>query len=404
MIHENIKRHPDESYWDYLGRLYEQRSEYDLTCQEIADIMNHEFGKTCGESKYRKEIRAFNSGRDYERERLMRNNRSAYLQQIADQKRELQMERYKIQTEKAETNKWLREAARDEMIMEKIIDTIEKQKSVLEFPTPIQVGEQTGEWVLAFGDAHYGKEFVLYDLDGAVLNAYNEDIFIERMNKLLAKTIGIVQKESISALNVFDLGDNTDGILRVSQLMTLKYGVIESAIRYAYFLSAWLNELSKHVHVRFSMATGNHTELRMLGQPKGAFKEDNMLEVIKLVIELRLKDNQNFEFVHNPTGLIFTQLAGKNILGVHGECGSLDKAIDGFSNTYKKQIDYVIGGHYHHGKSEDIGRRRAAISVRSIIGIDEYSLSLNKTSDAGATMLCFEEDEGNAIVYNICLN
>ena len=43
------------------------------------------------------------------------------------------------------------------------------------------------------------------------------------------------------------------------------------------------------------------------------------------------------------------------------------------------------------------------ISIPSIIGIDDYSLSLNKTSDPGATLFILEEGKGNVIEYNIKL-
>lgn len=366
--------------------------------------MNREFSKNCGESKYRKEIRAFNSGRDYERQRLMDENKSAYLAELSEQKRQIQLERYKLQTEKLENNKWLRECARDEMIMEKIIEAIKETKPEYVMPAPIPVGQDHGAWALLFGDAHFGKKFVIYGLDGEVLNEYSEEIFYDRMNRLLSETIAIVTKEKIDTLHVFDLGDNTDGILRVSQLMTLKYGVIESAVRYANYLVQWLDMLSRHVHIKFAMASGNHTELRMLGQPRGTFKGDNMVEVIKTIISIRLDNNPNFEMLNNPTGFIFAEMAGFNILGVHGECGNLEKAIGEFSNTYKKQIDFMVGGHFHHGKTEDVGRKRGVISVRSIIGIDDFSMSLNRTADAGASIVCFEEGKGNTVVRNVCLN
>ena len=48
----------------------------------------------------------------------------AQLKEIQLAQRELEKERKKIQSEKIEYNKWLREDARDEMIAEKISETI----------------------------------------------------------------------------------------------------------------------------------------------------------------------------------------------------------------------------------------------------------------------------------------
>ena len=46
---------------------------------------------------------------------------------------------------------------------------------------------------------------------------------------------------NIDILNVFSMGDFSDGILRVSQLMKLRYGVVDGTIKYADFISNKLN-------------------------------------------------------------------------------------------------------------------------------------------------------------------
>jgi hypothetical protein len=51
----------------------------------------------------------------------------------------------------------------------------------------------------------------------------------------------------------------------------------------------------------------------------------------------------------------------------------------------------------------DVGRQRGAISIRSIVGIDNFSMDLNKTSDPGASLICFEEGQGDTVHYNIVL-
>lgn len=375
-----------------------------MTCEDIAEIMNREFGKNCGESKYRKEIRAFNSGRDFERKKLNNENKSAYMAELTEIENRIKVERVKLQTEKLETNRWIRECARDEMIMERIIEAIENGREHHKYDAPIPIQRHDGDWALLFGDAHFGKEFVIRGLDGEIMNAYSPEIFYSRMNALLAETIAVVEKEKITELTVIDLGDNTDGILRVGQLMTLRFGVVESAVKYAFYMAGWIEKLSKHVRVKFGMTAGNHTELRMLGQPKGAFKGDNMIQVIGIIIALELQNNPNVEIMESPIGYVYTKMSGYDVLAVHGECGSLDKSINEFSATYKRNVDYLIGGHIHHNKGEDVGRRRGVISVRSIMGIDDFSMSLNKTSDAGAAIVHFEQDKGHTCTYNICLN
>jgi len=317
--------------------------------------------------------------------------------------RELKKERYKLQTEKLENNRWLRENARDELITEKIIEAIHNLPP-LDIPDVLPVIHNSKEFCFAFGDEHYNTEFEIRGLYNEILNAYSPEIFESRMWDLLNQLIEIINKEQITKLNVFSMGDFTDGLLRVSQLMKLRYGTIEGTIRYADFICNWLNKLTNYVNVEYQMVFGNHSELRMLGQPKGTFKNDNTGLYVREMIKERLKNNPNFHMTINPTGLIFTEICGFKLLGIHGEVKSLENALKDFSNTYNTQIDFLIGGHMHHGKSECVGVNRDVISVPSVIGIDDFSLSLNKTSNAGATLFIVEEGKGKVQEYNIKLN
>jgi hypothetical protein len=45
-----------------------------------------------------------------------------------------------------------------------------------------------------------------------------------------------------------------------------------------------------------------------------------------------------------------------------------------------------------------------AIHIRSIIGVDPFGMSLNRTSNAGASMFVFEEGKGKVCEYTYKLN
>lgn len=323
--------------------------------------------------------------------------------ELQSQIRELQKERYKIQTEKLENNRWLRENARDELILEKIVVAIDNL-SPLSIPDVLPVVHDGKEFVLCFGDEHFGTEFEIRGLHNELINAYSPEIFESRMWNLLDQVVEIVQRESITKLNIFSMGDFSDGILRVGQLIKLRYGVIEGTVKYAEFICNWLNKLSEYVNIEYQMVAGNHTELRMLGQPKGTFKDENTMLFVRESIKERLKDNPNFHMTINPTGLIYDNLCDLNLLGIHGEVKNMETALKDFSNTYKTSIDILIGGHLHHDKTESVGVNRDTINVPSIIGIDDYSMSLNRTSNAGALLFILEEGKGKVQEYNIKLN
>lgn len=352
------------------------------------------------ESSFRKKYQA---AKKFYNEVFSKREPDQYIKELQLQKRELEKERMKLQTEKLEYNRWLREEARDELITDKIVEAITNLKP-LAIPDVIPVIHNSKEGILIFGDEHFSVEFQILGLFGEVLNAYNPEIFMDRMWDLLNQTIEIVKKENFTKIKVYNMGDFTDGILRVGQLMKLKYGVIEGTVKYADFICNWLNKLTQYVNVEFQMVHGNHSELRMLGQPKGTFKDDNMGIIVFESIKNRLENNPNFSLIKNPTGLIFDNVAGFNLLGIHGEVKNMENALKDFANTYKVQLDFLLAGHLHHSKSETVGVNRDVINVPSIIGVDPYSMTLNKTSNSGATFIVIEEGKGKVQEYNIKLN
>ena len=406
----NLKKEDNENTNEYIWRMcdYKDKGLLDLNWEQVGELINKELFGSDEElyrtsSAYRKPYQYAKDFYDDVFKKRMYLDDNEAIKKMDDLKRDIQKERIKLNTTRVEYNKWLRENARDELIVEEICKSI-SNLSPLEKPAYIQNKYSTKEYCLVFGDEHYGTEFELTDLLGNIINSYSPEIFEKRMWDLFYQVIDIIKKEDINTLNVYSMGDFSDGCLRVSQLMKLRYGVIDGTIKYANFISNWLNELTKYVRIRFQMTDGNHTELRMLGQPKGTFIEDNMGKIVKEFIKIRLEDNDNFTFIENPTGYIYDNLAGNIILGIHGETRSLEKTLKDLSAIYNTQIKYLFAGHLHHSKLEEIGVNSEVINIPSIIGIDPYALSLNKTSNASAKLFIFEEGKGRTCEYTFKLN
>lgn len=406
MVNDILVKLPNETEEECLWRIGNAKRDglLDATWVEIADWMNANWRSSeteyfC-ESSYRKKYKNYIDAKTMFVKQEATSDGTA--DELAAKLREINKERVKLQTEKLEYNRWLREEARDELIAEKIINAIRENNSLIS-PAPLVVNKPSKSAILAFGDEHYGTEFAIYGLHGEIINSYSPEIFEQRMWELFYNVLEIIEKEDLSTLYVFALGDFTDGVLRCSQLMKLRYGVVEGTVRYANFMANWLNELSKYVKIKYQMVYGNHSELRMLGQPKGTFKEENTGLFVREMIGTRLENNPNFEMIVNPTGLIFDTIEGFNTLAIHGEVRNMENAIKDFSNTYNTDIRILIGGHMHHYKAETVGVNREVVNVPSIIGIDDFSMSLNKTSNPGATLLVIEQCAGICVEYKIKL-
>lgn len=407
MIITDFTKLENENYHSYIWRMDSLiKSGKYKNWTEITPFVNKELFKDDDtqyrdESAYRKAVKY---ARDfYEAGVFNRFGDEEYFKELQLQKRELEKAKVKLQTEKLEYSRWLREEARDELITEKICDAI-TSLSPVNIPDYIKSKHNSRGFVLVYGDEHFGVEYELKGLFGDIINSYSPEIFKRRMWHLLNQTIEIIQKENIDTLHVFNMGDFNDGILRVSQLMKLRYGVVDGTIEYANFISNWLNELTKYVRVKYQSVNGNHSELRMIGQPKNTFTEDNMGKIVSEFVKTRLKNNPNFSYIENPTGFIYAQVACNTILGIHGEVKNMKIAIDDFSRIYNVPIQYLLAGHLHHNKTEEIGINSEVINVGSIIGVDDYSLSLRKTANASAKLLVFEQTNGKICEYILKLN
>lgn len=402
VIITSYKRFENETDEELIYRICEDKDQVG-SWQDVANIINELTGNDYGESTYRKKYQAFKKMLDANQSKFV--DSDAQLKEIQLAQRELEKERKKIQSEKLEYSKWLRENARDELITEKICEAISTLPT-MEKPNYIEPVHNNKSYLLALGDAHFGIEYEIKDLFGNVINAYSPDIFYRRMEDLLCQTLEVVKKENITELNVWELGDGIQGIIRLnSQLMKLRYGIIDSTVKYATYLSNWLSVLSNHVRVKFQIVEdSNHNQLRICDAPKNSFSDENMSKVMLSIIKERLKDNENFALVENPTGMNYSVLSTYQVLGYHGESKNYSNAVKDFSTALGTPLDYVIGAHIHHDKSEGNGISSAVLSIPSICGTDPYGMTLNKVSNAGATLFTFELGKGKVAENNFILN
>lgn len=110
------KRFENETDEELIYRITGEKEQIG-SWQAVADILNELLGTEYTESKFRKQRQAF--------DKMLAANQSKFvdsdtqLREIEIQKRELEKAKVKLQTEKLEYSRWLREDARDELITEK---------------------------------------------------------------------------------------------------------------------------------------------------------------------------------------------------------------------------------------------------------------------------------------------
>lgn len=397
----DYKRFDGESDDELIYRICSDKEQIG-SWQDVANIINELTNNDYGESTYRKKYQSFQKMLSANQSKFV--DSDAQLKEIEIQKRELQKAKVKLQTEKLEYSRWLREEARDEMFEEKVIESIKNNITTSNPPKDIPTTHGKRNGLLCIADCHFGKEYTIYGLFDEVINKYSPEIFYSRMSQIYNETLELINREKLSTLYIFNLGDSVEGFIRNSQLWSLRWGVIDSATIFGNYMGDWLRKLSEKVNIVYHQTDGNHDELRLLDGKKGQHLCESAGKIVKNCIILKNENNPNFTYKENKTGIILENISGFNIVGIHGEVNNLSSALKEYSDIYDLKISYLCAGHKHHSEFVNCGIKKGCIGVGSIVGIDDYSMTLRKAADATASFVVFEEGKGKTDEHTYVLN
>lgn len=400
----NLNKLPNESFTDYHIRLYDNLKVYDITTQDAADLLNKEHGSNYDESKWRKDYAQYVRWKEYIQ---VNNLNETELDNLTIKKLELQKERAKLSAEKTELNKWIREQARKENAYEKIETAIAKLTPIKVPNFTIKEDNKKRTAIVDIADAHFGREGVIKGFHDDILAEYSVEIFKRRMWELFESTISIIEKEYLTHITVLNLGDSIDGLLHLNQLKFQQLGVADQVMQFAEFMSEWLNALSEFAIIDYRSVLGNHSENRYLNVGRSELPQENMERLVEWYIKNRLKDNNRIT-IHEAKSIIYFDVLGTKIIAVHGQDEkNLESSIKDYMMIYQVPVHMLKSGHLHHNNNKTIGMNGLQniefVQSPAICGIDEYSVKLKKTANAGSLITIFEEGYGKYCTYDIRL-
>ena len=124
-MNEYIKRN-EESITAYSIRLYRNRDAYGLTFQDCGNLLNEVSGEDYSEAKWRRPVQEFLKIQDYLEKENPAGLDSEQLQEIENEKIELQKEKIRMRDQKRLMNTKLRELARLEHLEEYLEEKVEE--------------------------------------------------------------------------------------------------------------------------------------------------------------------------------------------------------------------------------------------------------------------------------------
>lgn len=401
---EDFKKLENENFHQYIWRMDELiRTGKYKNWKEIVSFVNKElFGDD--ESQYRDESafrKACKYALDFKNANVFGSD-DEYFKKLQIEKRELKKERQKIFATATEYTRQIRQQSRFELFYENIANEINR----LEVPEFVGLDYQRNnkEYIITIADVHAGAEFV------TETNKYSFDEITRRFNRLLSETVNFIEEHNLNYVKVLCLGDDIQGILRVSDLRLNESSVVKATVFISKTIAKFLNELSKYCYIDYyHCPTSNHSQLRPIGTKASELGSEDMEYVICNYIKDVLVDN-NRVTVNTNFGYEYIEIPilKFNTIAMHGHTiKNIENALKDL--TYHKKMFYTTAflAHYHATKVGTVGEINdtdcEVIVCPSFVGSCPYSDSLLKGARPSCCIFGYDEKYGHTETYKIFL-
>lgn len=322
---------------------------------------------------------------------------SDYQQEVQIQLQELKKERIRLSDERAALNRRLRNEARKESMHDLITECAQSLKTEDNKIKPVCVEEEFEKAaILTLSDFHFGLEINEFN------NVYNADVFYQRLNKILGKTIEYIQLNKVRTLYVLGLGDYMSGIIHTTTRIENRENIVQQVIKVSEALSQMLTELSKFVEIYYYDVTDNHG--RVFPNKDDWENEDNFSLFVRWYLDARFKDN---EYIHimqntysNEIGVV--EIFGRNYAFTHGHRDKISNIVQNLSLMTKKFYDAIFMAHCHHYEANEIHGTYVYMNG-TLSGTDMYANNERKTSNPSQNLFILNSNDGIECQYLIKL-
>lgn len=293
---------------------------------------------------------------------------------------------------RSELNKHLKSISDQFLLKELIVEAISKIEPLKYEFKDLQSGES--EAVLLLSDWHRGQ------VSDNFFNKFNNEIFDERVEKLMNKTREYCLLNNIKTIHILTLGDMINGGIHVQTRIESQENLIEQTIGVTEALSHLFNNLSQEFNLELYFCRGNHD--RVTPSKEEAMNGESFSDIIPWFLKERLKGNDRIHFNENTVNdeIITANVCGQRIIGVHGHKDNFNKAIDNLALFTKQIPDYIVMGHFHHSREADLKGVEMIINP-SLCGSDRYAVDSRKFSKAGQKLLMLNKEDGRYATYFI---
>ena len=383
MTNEYLKK-SEESITAYSIRLYRNRDAYGLTFQDCGNLLNEVSGEDYSEAKWRRPVQEFLKIQDYLEKENPAGLDSEQLQEIENEKIELQKEKIRMRDQKRLMNTKLRELARLEHLEEYLEEKVEEIQPI-KLPRVKKKNKSDNEAMVVISDEHIGMKI------DSKFNTYNIEIAKERLAKLQKETMDRVEKEGINKLYIAHLGDGIHGAIHTTARIESEENVIQQIITLAHMLESFVEDfVQKGIDVTFCSVAGNHSRA-MPNKKESLGTAENFERLLTVFLGKAFNQFDNYSQIDDEEGIIVLDIKGKTVVLVHADLDKGNGVVTKLNDMLNLSIDYIFTGHVHNAFYKEHGNA-VQFGVGSLCGLDQYAISGRFSGRPSQMILTFDDD------------
>ncbi len=360
--------------------------------EDVCEILNNLLGANYRPNTYRNRFQNYDKFRQAD----LGTTESSLLEEIKEQRKELEKERIKFRDERNEYNRIIREEARKEsyidMVKRMLSDYAPKS---LNYTTPPSYKSDT-DMVLVVSDLHCGIEVNHY------LNHFDSDILADRFVTCLSKVIEIQNRHQSENITVL-ISEVISGLIHENLRCENNENIIEQFLTVAQYISDFLTELSKHFNnVEVLVMPGNHS--RVTPKKESSLKGENIDNLLIPYLSAVLQNISNIHFHKNNIDESIAMFSVRNntIYAVHGDKDAPNNVVQNLTMQYGICPKLIYMGHRHKNSMETVYNTKV-ISAGCWSGVDNYAID-NRYNTRPETVLSVIDKNGLVCNYDIKLN
>jgi len=392
MNQDQIRLREDETFNEYIYRLYSYKDDNRWTWKDMANIVYEQTGVSILADTLKHRV-------NYAKTKLAEQEYEQQQSDISDDSSilaSLRAEKYKIADERTQVNALYRRMAREDTIKEIAADfaRVMSEKKLLDYATNTLYNHKDKSAILCISDIHYGLEV------NSSFNRYNTEIAKRRITELRDKVIRYINKENINDLYIVNLGDLIAGRIHTTIRLNSRIDVVTQTMEISEILAEFMATLSHYANIYYTSTSDNHSRI----EPKKSesLELESLVRITDWYLKDRCKDFVKFVDDNLSEDLASFKVGKYNIICTHGDKDKPSNAIQNLRLLTGINYDICLLAHRHHFSADEYCGT-TLIANGCICGTDQFAQDLRLHSKPSQNMIVIGEDNPVECIYKIVL-